>query len=286
MGLLLAIILLLLFLVAFVSIFIGFIAPQLYKPLFRKNLGRVKTSLIFFAIFIVSFVSFGEFGDKLITNYPINFSNPQSAKTSPSSTAKPTVVPIMSARQQEDALAKQQADSQANAYKSKVLSMITQFEAEDKILDKHMPTSIYYDYKDDPIYVQMNKAYDDIGCQSPNAECGDNPSYYEEGNQTTEYDSLLGKITSTMSEAMHDLIAPEDNEQKYPRVAEVQIAIKRAERDIEIARKTLYKDASSSDIDAVENDFDADHFGGADTEEVVLDNLTQNLMASDSTSSN
>lgn len=205
------------------------------------------------------------------------------------------VVPTKTLAQiQEDALAKQKADAQAKAYKTKVMSMINQFEAEDKILDKHMPTSIYYDYKDDPIYVQMDKVYNDIGLLSPdakpNAPLGvydpNGTEYHEVGNEPTEYDTLLDSITNTMSEAIHDLVAPEDNQQKYPRVAEVQIAIKRAERDIEIARITLDKFASSSDTVAVETYFDMDHFGGADSEDVVLDNLTQALMASDASASN
>jgi len=89
MGLLLAIILLLLFLGSFVSIFVGLIAPKLFKPLFKRNLGRGKTSLIFFVIFIVSFVAFGKFGEKLIGNTSSNSSATQSVKSSSTPTPAP-----------------------------------------------------------------------------------------------------------------------------------------------------------------------------------------------------
>jgi len=99
MRFLLEVILILLLLVSFVSIFVGLIAPQLYKPLFRRDLGRGKTSLIFLGICIVTFVIIGVFGNWLTASSSVNPSEnkavvnnsptPQPVKATPVATTKP-----------------------------------------------------------------------------------------------------------------------------------------------------------------------------------------------------
>jgi hypothetical protein len=100
MGFLIAFILILVLLCSFASIFIGFIFPQLYKPLFRKTLGRGKTSLAFLGITIATFVIIGIFGNKLMIGYNSSASSdskivvsssptPQTTKTTLAPTAKP-----------------------------------------------------------------------------------------------------------------------------------------------------------------------------------------------------
>lgn len=72
MRFILEVILILLLLASFVSIFVGLIAPQLYKPLFRKDLGRGKTALIFIGICIATFIIVGIFGDNLTGSSSVN----------------------------------------------------------------------------------------------------------------------------------------------------------------------------------------------------------------------
>lgn len=105
MRFLLEVILILLLLASFVSIFVGIIAPQLYKPLFRRDLGRGKTSLIFLGICIVTFVIIGVFGNWLTASSSVNPSEnkavvnnsptpqPVKVKSVPTTEAKPKNFP-------------------------------------------------------------------------------------------------------------------------------------------------------------------------------------------------
>jgi hypothetical protein len=97
MRFLLEVILILLLLASFVSIFVGLIAPQLYKPLFRRDLGRGKTSLIFLGICIVTFVIIGVFGNWLTASSSVNPSeNKAVVNNSPTPASTMTLTPTPS----------------------------------------------------------------------------------------------------------------------------------------------------------------------------------------------
>jgi hypothetical protein len=178
-------------------------------------------------------------------------------------TKKPALPTLTTAQQENAALA---------TYIAQESKAIVSFQAEDKILDKYLPTSAIYDYGDDPIYTNMQEKYGDLESQAidPTLPGG-----------TGEYEEIIMDATGLMVDSMDDLCWPNRFDQDYPHVADIQIAITRVERDMEIAKNAISTDPTSSDATAVENDFDSDHFDGYNSETDVLTELDKNVTAPD-----
>lgn len=193
MGILLAGILILILLGSFASIFIGLIAPKLFKPLFKRDLGRGKTSLIFLGIAITSFIIIGVFGNKLTAS---SSNNPSENKV--------TATPDSLARQQEDVLAKQAADVQATTYKTKIAPLIQQFKDETAIIDKQGNASVY---GSNASFVQAVIIYGKLGDQIQQLYSNKEvPSLY------TDYNAFFATLTGTMKNAMDDIVNPKARE--------------------------------------------------------------------------
>lgn len=271
--------LVLLFLLTFFLSFpfaaVGLWRPKLLRFIFRKNPTRKLIVISFLIVVVISLIGMGSIIEGDSKDFPAqkissSLPTPTTMPIKIAVTQKPTrkianivhkPTPTLTAKQQEEQLAAQRTNEKVSAYKTEVFSLIAQFEKEDQILNQHMPQSIYYDYKNDSTYQQLYKAYTDINDQNSN-----NANI----SPVTTYDEIFSDTTDLMATALHDLVMPEDYQQQYPRVAEVQTAIKRCERDIEIAKNNFDKLAYSTNEDEIESTFDPDHFQGADTETAVL----------------